>query len=272
MENNITWRIYKGVLMPFNAPHVTIEINSIEIKKLLKENHVWLIKWITNWDQKEESSYYYVIKDKYDGLMEYSSNTRNQIKKGLNHCYVKKVSNEYIINNGYPTYCKAYSRYNQSPPNLDVFKSIYKDTNNLSEYFGVFDKESNLLIGFAENQVKDGACIYGSMRFDPSFLKNYSSYALIHIMNDYYLKECGLRYVSDGAKSLVHDTNIQQMLIQKFNFRKAFCKLNLYYRVPLNIVVLVLFPLRNIIRKIEISQIQHLKTLLRLEEIYRNYE
>ena len=49
--------------------------------------------------------------------------------------------------------------------------------------------------------------------------------SLIRSLIKQYLNENNFRYVNDGAKSMSHDTNIQEFLIKKFKFRKAYCQL-----------------------------------------------
>ena len=79
-------------------------------------------------------------------------------------------------------------------------------------------------------------------------------------MNKYYLEEKRLKYVNDGARSITEHSNIQSFLIEKFNFRKAYCHLDITYKWWLTVLVKVLFPLR---RFIPISKV---RTVLRQEE------
>lgn len=134
-------------------------------------------------------------------------------------------------------------------------------------FWGVFEKESNKLIAFAENVIREGGVIYGSMKFDPSYLKLYPSYALIHTMNQYYLEECKFKYVSDGPRSLSHETKIQDMLIRKFNFRKAYCKLNPAFSPLLKVAVSILYPFRKIIYSINQKHFKELSVVLKMAEI-----
>lgn len=50
-------------------------------------------------------------------------------------------------------------------------------------------------------------------------------YDLIYEMNRYYVEECKLQSVNDGARSLTEHSNIQLFLESKFWFRKAYCRL-----------------------------------------------
>ncbi len=90
-------------------------------------------------------------------------------------------------------------------------------------------------------------------------------------MNKYYLNEKNFLYVSDGARSLSHQTNIQDFLIRKFRFRKAYCRLHIVYRKDIEFLVNVLYPLKNIIYKSNNKILQKIGVLLKHEEIRRSY-
>ena len=89
------------------------------------------------------------------------------------------------------------------------------------------------MVGYARN------CLYGNtevgysmMSFNPECFQYYSAYALIYRMNEYYLREKGVDYVNDGFRTLLHSTELQQMLITKFGFEKAHTHLYLHYKPP----------------------------------------
>ena len=56
----------------------------------------------------------------------------------------------------------------------------------------------------------------------------------------YYLKERKLSYVNEGTRSILHATNVQSFLIEKFRFRKAYCKLHIQYHPLVNIIIIML--------------------------------
>jgi len=88
-------------------------------------------------------------------------------------------------------------------------------------------------------------------------------------MNKYYLNERNFLYVNDGSRSLSHNTNIQNYLIEKFHFRKAYCKLNILYRKDIEFLVNLLFPIRKIIYRVDTNLFQKISVLLKHEEIRR---
>ena len=81
-----------------------------------------------------------------------------------------------------------------------------------------------------------------------------------------------LSYVSNGAKTINHETNVHALLIDKLKYRKAYCKLNIEYSTKVNVLITLLYPFRNLINKIKNSKFKALYSLLLQEEIKRSYE
>ena len=127
------------------------------------------------------------------------------------------------------------------------------------------------MIGYSQNRISEDYCDYSTIKFHPNYLNLYPSYALFFTMNQYYLNERKFKYVNDGARSISHDTNIQSFLIDKFKFRKAFCKLNISYHPMIRYIVLVLYPFYSIIRLLRFGPFVKLYILLFQEKIRRSY-
>lgn len=270
--NSVVWYHYHGALLPKVKPDQNIELSEAEAKKLLRESKAFFLRYTSNWDMKKESEFWYVIKDSREELSSYSSKMRNQIKKGLKNCEVKKVTNLEIAKNGYMSYSKAFKKYKTDlkPMGYDTF---YKNTlkSNGYDYFAVYNKQGEM-IAYSTNKIEDDSCSYMTIKYDPDYLKLYPSYALIFEMNHYYLNKLDFKYVSDGARSISHDINIQDYLIQKFKFPKAYCKLHIVYRSDVKIIVSILFPFRNIVFKLNNKLFNKISILLKQEEIKRSYE
>ena len=71
---------------------------------------------------------------------------------------------------------------------------------------------------------------YRTMKAIPKYQKLYAYYDLIYEMNRYYLEKRKVKYVNDGARSITNHSNIQLFLIDKFKFRKAYCRLEITYK------------------------------------------
>lgn len=94
--------------------------------------------------------------------------------------------------------------------------------------------------------------------------KHYPYFGLLYEMNKYYLGEKGYLYVSDGWRSITEHSGIQPFLEKNFLFRKAFCKLRVYYTLWFGIAVKLLYPFRHL-KYLPLL----VRNVLRFEEINR---
>jgi len=272
----VSWRNYHYALIPATPPHIEINLNEAEAKELLKISGAYFVRWASKWDIKQKTEFWYIIKDVEENLEQYSSNKRRQIRKGLKNCIVKKVDNTTIANDGYEVYKSAFLSYKKNYLPLLSYEEFKKNILNATkcDFWAVYEREGGKMIAYSQNIIDDNSVTYSTIKFHPDYLKLYSSNALFFKMNEYYLNEKKYRYVSDGARSISHDTNIQEYLEYKFNFRKAYCKLHVVYRWDIKIVVNMLYPFRNLIYKLNNklnNKIYHkLAVLLKQEEIRKS--
>ena len=259
------WRKYQGVLVSAKAPHHEVLTQNIIME--LKKNNAFLARWITNFDCKKKLDFWYVIQDKKIGISDYSSNTRNQIRKGLQNFEIKKINLDELISDAYSIYKIVTLSYN----NINKIKSLKEFNADLLpafDYWGVYN--NNSLIGFAQNRVFDDCCDYSTIKILPMYANKYPFYALFYTMNNYYLIVKELKYVTDGTRSISHQTNIQNFLIHKFKFRKAYCYLHIRYQPFFGLVVSCLFPFRKLLSVFNISFFRNINSILLQEEIRRN--
>ena len=264
------WRKYNGALIPMFPPHIQIDTNGLEDK--IQEEGVYFARWTSNFDCVEKTKFWFVINDSAIRLEDYSSNTRSKIRRGLKNCDVKIVDKQTIINQGYEVYKQAFDRY-KTYLKAKEYSEFCNDIISLSEkwqFWGVFFQEK--LIAYSQNKIVDNYCDYSTIKFHPDYLSRYSSYALFYSMNQYYLNDNNFKYVNDGARSLSHETNIQEFLIQKFKFRKAYCIMHIMYNNKLSFIVNLFYPFRFIFSYFNFGFFRKLNVLLTHESIARSYE
>ena len=262
------WRKYNGALIPNTPPHIQVDIDGIEQK--IVESGAYFARWTTNFDFNRETNFWYVIHDKPMLIEDYSKNTRSKIRRGLKRCTVKLVDKEEIKKSGFLAYSKAFLRYktNIYPKSYQDFKDEIDSLEGVWHFWAIYNI-NNILIGYSQNRIFENYCDYSTVKFHPDYLNLYPSYALFFTMNRYYLNEQKFKYVNDGAKSMSHDTNIQNFLTQKFKFRKAYCKLKLRYRPVIGVIIKTLFPFRALISTIRLGIFQKINVLLNHEDIVR---
>ncbi len=96
---NIKWYLYQGALLSRTASHQEVFLTKDESKELLKKSGAYFLRYTNEWD-RESGEFWYVIKDEKEGLENYKSKLRYQIKKGLKQCLVEKVDSSIIAKNG----------------------------------------------------------------------------------------------------------------------------------------------------------------------------
>ena len=269
-RNNTTWRINQKVLMPLSSLIGLTAVPS-DVSELMAESNCLLARWESNFDCAVSTDWWHVIKDTQEDIAELSKKVRYEIRRAQKKYYVQICSKEFILENGYAVYTDAYSRYDTHEKmfSADEFNTAVKQLPECTEFFGVYTHD-NIIVGFSENFISDNTCFYLTMWLSPEHMKFSSSYLLFHEMNKIYLNERQFSYVSDGARSLSHSTNIHNFLLSKFGFRKAFCKLNVSYSSKMNAFIGLTYPLRNIINKFNFSVAKQVSVLLKQEEIRRS--
>ena len=225
------WRKYHGALIPWKPPHLDIGLSRDEINQELKNNNAFFARWTTNFDSKKQSVFWYIINDKKCDLKDYSVNTRSKIKRGLKKLTVKKISKQELLKSGFSVYKNALSRYDVVLQKLNQ-SEFEKEIDSLDKQWhiwGVYCSKSHKLVAYSLNRVVEDYCDYSTIKFDPMYLRDYSSYILYYSMNKYYLNDNNFKYVNNGTRSISHQTNIHDFLIDKFKFRKAYCKMEIQY-------------------------------------------
>ena len=264
------WRKYNGALIPDQPPHIEITDSDSLINKKIGDNNVFFARWTTKFDRKEETDFWYIICDEKLTIEGYSKNTRSKIRRGLRKCEVKLVNKEEIKQFGFLSYSKAFQRYNADilSKNRKEFEDEIDNIDKDWHFWAIYNND-NLMIGYSQNKIAENYCDYSTIKFHPDYLKLYPSYALFFTMNQYYLNEKEYKYVNDGARSISHETNIQSFLIQKFRFRKAYCKLHIQYHPLINILIFILFPFRLLIIKSNNTLLHKIGVVLMQEELHK---
>lgn len=265
----VKWRRLHGALVPYSFPHALGHVPPCGARKLLRRQRARLIRWETSFDVVDPTEWWHVIKDSPQGMADLKPKVRYAVRQGLNSFSIARCPRSRISADGHAVYLAAFERYRtfEARFTAEQFAEAVCAMPGETEFWAVEDKATGELRAFAENVVLDGACFYSSMWFTESSLKQGGSYALIHAMNEHYLVERGLRYVSDGARSISHQTNIHEFLQSKFGFRKAYCTLAVEYAAWVALAVNCLYPVRGLLRRWKISR--RLDVLLEQEHLHR---
>lgn len=258
------YRLYKGAWIFEYDPHTEQKLSAEDVKSLFSKGGL-MIRNAYDFDCGQETSFWYVIKDSFGGMEELSSKMRNQVKKCFKTMRVAQLSPDELKEKGYSVFVEASSNYKVEsiPPTQEEFNKRI-DNSEENEFWGCYDIESNQLVAFCMNAVSKESCEYRTMKAIPAYQKQYAYYGLIYEMNRYYLEERKLKYVNDGGRSITNHSNIQPFLIDKFNFRKAYCHFDMHYKWWLKLAIKALFPFRKLIN------VRQVQSLLNMEAMAKN--
>lgn len=274
VDNGVRWRYNQGGIFLLTPPSMLQRFNNHSASALLKDTKAHFVRWESDFDQGAVSEWWHVIRDESFSFGDLSSNTRSKVRRGLKAFYCHVASRDEILSEGYSVYRKAFSRYktHEKQYSLEEFSEAVKALPEETEFWAVRSKSTNELVAFSENYVEGYTCFYNTIWFEPSALRKYSSYVLFFEMSRYYLEERSFKYVSDGARSLSHETQIHDFLESKFGFRKAYARLSVIYAPWLSAAINIAYPLRNQIKKIPFGPFKKASILLKQEEIRRHCE
>lgn len=258
--------LYRNAWRFAGPPHLEQQLQTDEYRSLLKEGG-YFVRNTYDFDCEKETSFWSIIKDHFGGLEELSGNTRKKVRRSLEHFEFKFVDLKLIRKEGYPILKATYEDYAVSDRTMNArtfnaFLDLCEQYNY--ECWGVFDRDNNTLVGFCLNHVWPDSCEYGVVGILPKYKRKsttYPYYGLYYSMNQYYLQEKGLLYVTDGTRSITEHSNIQPFLEEKFHFRKAYCHLKVYYNWWMRIAVKLLYPFRKIIRIPQVKAVLNMEAM-----------
>lgn len=274
IAHNVVWRILNGGALPISSPNkMDMGFTVKDAKLLRKQMRISFLRWDEEFDSGESNSeWWHVIKDSPDSLESLPKKTRYMIKKATNKFKVSIVSVATILEFAYEVYVEAYGRYNthEKMYSFQQFRSAILKLPRNTEWWAIFDKETDRMVGFSENFIEEKKCFFVTMWLTPESMKKFSSYLFFYEMEKYYLAERKFEYISDGARSISHDTNIHNFLISKFRYRKAYAKLRISYNPLLFCVINLLLPFKHLASLLPWEFASKVSTALEQELIRRS--
>lgn len=259
---------YKGCLIYKKAAHLESWLAKSACKALLSDSNALLLRNTFHFDCTNSTSFWYIVKDNFQGMSELSRRTRNKVRHALKYFDIRPITTEVMIEQGYYVYMESFARYEHITDEImtyATFITLLSEKVEGREFWGVVDKRDGTLVAYSENYCRDNMCEYFMIKSRSSYLSKgyYPFYGLFYKMNEHYLLHRKFSYVSDGSRSVTEHSNIQPFLISKFKFRKAYADIQVVYVAWLKPIIVFLYPLRNLI------PIRKVRDVLRLEAIVR---
>jgi hypothetical protein len=244
----VNWYDYKGFLRPAYLPHKVPEISQSNAIGALRQSGCPFARWDAGFGSVSTSNWWHVIKRSgycFDSL---SGNTKSKIKRGSKRLEARRLTPSEVEHQGWSLFLNASRRFgsNQFMPTERFFRSQILAAiqhPNCFEYFGVFFGDK--LVGLSENHLQSNGCLWDNIWYDPDHLGDYSSYLLTHSMLEYYLNGENYEFVSDGSRSIYHQTNVQTFFIDKFKFQPEYTNLHIAYSGVFGMLVRIAYPFRQ---------------------------
>lgn len=270
------WRYYNHAMVPTIAPHEEINLESVTSGMLWKDksNPLFVI-WTSDWNCVNETNWWYVIRESPFNFSELSTSSRRNIRKALRNCRVEIIDPTQYGESLWRVYNETIRRYENFNFRITKIDFLNQLTNRIpeEEYWAGFDNTTGRMIGYAIFVVHSDWVMFHKSRYSTPYLKLRVSDAINASALEYYLNKKGKRYVSDGMRSIQHKTNFQQYLMDHFGYKKVYCELHVRYKEWVKVLVRIVYPIRNFLRKLDwITYIHQLNGLLFIEEIVRNGE
>ena len=228
-----------GKLLVYKGSLLKQSLDRDAVAKYVRQRGALGAMWTYDYGCCQEGPWYRYICDTPGYGIEKikSKNSRYYVRRSLKNCIVRAVDYEWLADNGYEVYISAASRYSYfTAVSMGDFAKEMREYSRQPgrEAMGVF--VDGKLAAFATLRICEKSVrIYGS-QFDPAYSKDYPMYALYYTIAHHYLKERGYQEADNGCRALRHDTNIGDFLV-RLGWRKQYCRLGLYLRWPVRIVL-----------------------------------
>lgn len=279
---NNEWEYYNHALVPTTAPHVEPDVSWIRNKKVWKEfaggKYPLLVRWVTDFDCGQETEWWHCIKDEPFDIANIPAKKRYEISKGLKNVDVRIITPGEYAEELAEVQCKARIHYGETLDYAEEKEAIRKSFTEdpeieNAEYIGAFLKETGELIGYGIYEVHEDWVLQSVIKTNPDYLKCNTNAALVAFALERYFGDgFSIKYLTNGTKNVLHETNYHEYLMKYFGFRKAYCRLHIKYRGWVGAVVAVLYPFRKLFYKMKgRDPVRMVRAVLKMEEIHRTF-
>lgn len=265
----VKWKKYNGALIPDAPPHIEPTAQDIEAAK--KMGGYRFITYVTDFDCGEETPWWYVIKDTPLLLDDLPSKKRYNITHGSRLSEVRRIDCRDYGPELYRCFIKAQERYEAFRNEITEEAFLKGLQESTAEYYGVFFRETNALVAYAQTVVHSDSVEWTVTKYDPEYLKYRVSAALAYQLVHDYVNEGHYKYISGGQRAIRHKTNTQETLQHDFQFRRAYCRLHIIYSPLMKAIVTLLYPFRRWVEKMAGKRVflNNVASVLKMEEIRR---
>lgn len=230
-------------------------------------------QYITEADCAEPTEWWFTIKDSEYDLSKQPAKKRYEVTKAHKFCEAREINPSEYAMALFECYVRAFDAYPQKyrPVHFDFaeFRNSVDEWGRDSscKVYATFYKENGELIGFLLIQKKGRAVKLVTQKTKPLYEKYNSNAALVDCMlNDWNEKlKSGEVYITNGSRSIKHETNFNAYLEKYFGFRKAYAKLRVVYRFPFGAAVKILRPFKGLFAHTQNPLLYNLYCVLKMD-------
>lgn len=224
--DGVPWNSAGRILSPISMPHVKIGVDREAIRNVLNDRGLLLARWTDCWDLPYEAQWWWTCCDRkdYDVDTVESPRGRRDIRKGLRSCQVRMISLDELLASGWKAYGQAHRSYGFNTPR-HRFEVIMSNLSRYpgTEFWAAFVDQT--LAAFASCQVIDNAVVLGVAKSDPELRRFCPNNALFYTFTKEYLVNRSVSYVTNGCRTLLHDTTINDLLV-RMGYRRVYARVN----------------------------------------------
>jgi hypothetical protein len=262
------WRLYRHGLVPASMKPEPVEVRERDGHDILQRSGALFLRYFSSTFEKP-TNFWFVRCESYefDAL---PGKLKTKIRRAYKDCTVRKVSAAWLATHGHQCYVAAYNRYRHGRPDaLQTFQSeCLSCMSGPFEFWAAFVEDR--LVAYTKCILEGNHVTMAAFKFDDAYRAARPSYALVDSILREYVSEQH-KYVNNGFRSIDHDTQMQEFLLQ-FGFGRQYCDLKLVYRPAVRLLVNLLYPAKRLIGSAPgDSLIRNVRTLLLQEEIRRSF-
>lgn len=232
-----------------------------------------LARWTSNFDCEHETNWWYCIKDTRFDILALSSKKRYEINKEKKNFHVKEIDPVVYVERMIEIQEKAWRNYPKAYRRRADTEKMRNEIGNWRKYrvFGAFDIAGGVLAAYACLEEHTDWVNFVMLKAEPASEKFAVNAAIVAGICEYYNDRLSQNfYICDGERNVIHQTAFQDYLIKYFEFRKAYCELNISYKPPWGIAVKCIYPFRRILHRFNKTKIgSKVDAVLLMENIRR---
>lgn len=245
-------------ITPVGPAGQRFSLSRTQIRDLQEKLGGWWVSWTEGFEAKNDAaSWYAVICRQYISAADMPAKRRYEVNRGLKNCEIRRVDAAEIARDAFEVHVAALESYagnkGVSVPTAEQFAHrVLSDVPfaDIKHHWGAYHQ--GRMVAFAQCLLYDRTEVdYTLIKLHPAHRDLYAGYALIQRMNEFYLREQGFEYVNDGWRSILHETNMQDFLIGKFNFEKAPARLRVQFRPPLGALLKLSAPFHPVLPRLD---------------------